>query len=94
MSLIWVFLGFSSLSWDREGIPKKLCDKDFAELSGELSCAICLKTLVLQGKCPRLVQKFFGAVRAIFWLWGSFLALDLCIFRLLWPKFGSWSLMI
>ena len=28
---------------------KKLCDKDFAERSGELSDAICLKTLVLLG---------------------------------------------
>ena len=32
---------------DREGTPKNLCDKDFAELSG----AICLKTLVLLGEC-------------------------------------------
>ena len=29
--------------------PKNFCDKDFAELSGELSGAICLKTLVLMG---------------------------------------------
>ena len=33
-----------------EKVPqKKLCDKDFAERSGELSGAICLKTLVLLG---------------------------------------------
>ena len=32
---------------DRKGTTKKLCDKDFAERSGELSGAICLKTLVL-----------------------------------------------
>ena len=32
---------------DREGTPKNFCDKDFAEISGELSGAICLKTLVL-----------------------------------------------
>ena len=32
---------------DRKGTPKNFCDKDFAELSGELSGAICLKTLVL-----------------------------------------------
>ena len=62
---------------DRKGTPKNFCDKDFAELSGELSGAICLKTLVLMGNDqwpPRIVQKFFGAVRAIFWLWGSFWA--------------------
>ena len=35
---------------DRKGATKKLCDKDLAERSGELSGAICLKTLVLLGK--------------------------------------------
>ena len=34
---------------DRKGTTKKLCDKDFAERSGELSGAICPKTLVLPG---------------------------------------------
>ena len=34
---------------DRRGTPKNLCDKDFAELSGELSGAIRLKPLVLLG---------------------------------------------
>ena len=34
---------------DRKGTTKKLCDKDFPERSGELSGAICLKTLVLLG---------------------------------------------
>ena len=34
---------------DGEGTTKKLCDKDFAERSGELSGAIRLKTLVLLG---------------------------------------------
>ena len=34
---------------DRKGTTKKLCDKDFAERSGELSGAICRKTLVLLG---------------------------------------------
>ena len=29
---------------DREGTTKKSCDKDVAELSGELSGAICLNT--------------------------------------------------
>ena len=32
---------------DRKGTTMKLCDKDFAERSGELSGAIHLKTLVL-----------------------------------------------
>ena len=32
---------------NRKGSTKKLCDKDSAERSGELSGAICLKTLVL-----------------------------------------------
>ena len=34
---------------DRKGTPKNLYDKDFAELSGEFSGAICLKTLALLG---------------------------------------------
>ena len=34
---------------DRKGTPKNFCNKDFAELSGELSGAIFLKTLVLMG---------------------------------------------
>ena len=49
---------------DREGTPKNLCDKDFAELSGELSGPNCLKTLVLLGSALELFRKFFGAVRA------------------------------
>ena len=36
---LWAF-------WDRKGTPKNLCDKDFAELSGEHFGAICLKTLI------------------------------------------------
>ena len=32
---------------DRKGTTKRLCDKDFAERSGELSGVICLKILVL-----------------------------------------------
>ena len=39
----------SELLRDRKGTPKNFCDKDFAELSGELSGAICQKTLVLMG---------------------------------------------
>ena len=34
---------------DIKGTTKKLCDKDFAERSGELSGVISLKTLVLLG---------------------------------------------
>ena len=41
-----------SLIGDRKGTTKKLCDKDFAERSGELSGAICLKTLFLLGNDP------------------------------------------
>ena len=58
---------------DRKGTPKNFCGKDFAELLGGLSGAICLKTLVLLGSALKSFRKFFGAVRAIFWLWGSFL---------------------
>ena len=36
---------------DRKGTPKKLCDKEFAELSADLSGAVCLKTLVLFRDC-------------------------------------------
>ena len=36
----------SQIVGDRKGTTKKLCDKDFAERSGELSAVICLKTLV------------------------------------------------
>ena len=60
---------------DRKGTPKNFCDKDFAELSGELSGAICLKTFVLMGSDQyplELFRKFFGTVRAILWLWGFF----------------------
>ena len=45
---------------DRKGTPKNLCDKDFAEVSGELSGAICPKTLVLLGSALKLFRKFFG----------------------------------
>ena len=69
--------GSSSQYQGQKGTPKNLCDKDFAELSGELSGAIRLKTLVFLGSALlELFKKFFGAVRAILWLWGSFLALD------------------
>ena len=58
---------------DRKGTPKILCDKDFAELSGELSGAICFKYPVLLGSALELFRQLFGTVRAIFWLWGSVL---------------------
>ena len=57
-------------------LPRSCVDKDLAERSGELSGAICLKALVLLGSDPvtlELFRNFFGAVRAIFWLCGSFL---------------------
>ena len=41
-----------TLFGDTEGATKKLCNKDFAERSGELSGAICLKTLVLLSNDP------------------------------------------
>ena len=53
-----------------------MCDKDFAELSGGLSGAICLRTLVLLGGALELFRKILWSVRAILWLWGSFWALD------------------
>ena len=50
--------------WGKD-TPKDFCNKDFAELLGELSGAICLKTLALLGSALELFRKFFGAVRAI-----------------------------
>ena len=75
---------------DRKGTPKNFSDKDIAELSGELSGAVCLKTLVLLGGALELFRKFFGAVRAILWLWGSSLALESCMRRLL-PQYDDTS---
>ena len=60
----------------QKGTPKNLFHKDVAELSGELSVTICLKTLVLLGNALESFRKFFGAARSMFWLCGSFLALD------------------
>ena len=74
---------YRSLIGDREGTTKKLCDKDFAERSGELSGAICLKALFLLGNDPVIPsncsEKFFGAVRAIFGLCASFFLPDLIL---------------
>ena len=64
------------LSRDRKGeTAKNLCDRDFAELSGRFSGAICLKTLVLLGSGLELFRNFFGAVRAIFGFVSLFWAL-------------------
>ena len=38
--------------------------------------AICLQSLVLLGSALELFRKLLGAVRASFWLWVSFLALE------------------
>ena len=58
----------------RKPQTKNLCDKDFAELSGELSGAICLKSLfywVLPSNCSDkslvLFLRFFG-FGVLFWL--------------------------
>ena len=51
---------------DRKGTPKNLCDKDFAELSGDISGAISLKTLVLLGSGLELFRNNFCTVHAIF----------------------------
>ena len=40
---------FNQGNRDRKGTLKNFCDKDFAEPSGELSGAMCLKALVLMG---------------------------------------------
>ena len=58
--------------WGQKGTTRKLCDKDFAERSGELSGAICLKTLVLLGNDPVIP----GIVQKILWFCScDFLAL-------------------
>ena len=51
-------------------------NKKIAELSGEFSGAICLKTLVLLGRALDFFRKMFGTVRAIFWLWVFFWLLN------------------
>ena len=60
---------------DRKTTPKNFCDKDFAELPGELSGAICLKTLVLMGndqQPPRIVQKILWCCSCDFLALGFF----------------------
>ena len=72
-NIVWVDWGPSGT----EKLPQRTCaTKISAELSGEFSGTICLKTLVLFCSSLQLFRKFFGAVRAIFGLWGSFLALE------------------
>ena len=55
----WLSVGAPKVR-DRKGTPKNLCDKDCAELSGELSGAIGLETLVLLGYALEFFKKFFG----------------------------------
>ena len=52
---------------DKKSTPKNLCGKDLAELSSELSGAICLKTLVLPGSALELFRKFFVGFGVLFW---------------------------
>ena len=40
----------------------------------------------MTGKPLESFRKFFGAVRAIFWLWGSFLALELSLLAITDPE--------
>ena len=56
---------------DRKDTQKNLCDKDFAELSGDLSGAICLIYWVVPSNCSEkslaLFVRFFGS-GVLFWL--------------------------
>ena len=59
---------YAPLIGDRTGTAKKLCDKDLAERSGELS-GFASKPLfywVMTNNPLEVFRKFFGAVRAIF----------------------------
>ena len=58
---------------DRKGTPKNFCDKDFAELSGELSGANCLKTPFFHW-VARSISSDNSLVLFVrfFWLWCSF----------------------
>ena len=65
----------------QKGTPKNLCDRDFAELLGELSGVICLKPLfssAVPSNCSEnplvLFVRFFG-------FGVLFLALDLTLYR-------------
>ena len=83
----------SILVGDRKGTAKKLCDKDFAERSGELSGAICLKIL-LSLHFPRkraflddfpLCYSYYRL--AVSEIWGS--STDLCSLFLTWALLGG-----
>ena len=74
----------------RKRFPRSLCmsgtekvpqDKDFAELSGELSGAKCLKTFFVMGSALELFRKFLGTVRAFFGFGVLFRALEYDFFR-------------
>ena len=53
---------------DRKGTPKSFCDKDFAELSGDLSGAICLKALGLLATALEKMspKRYFWAIFGLF----------------------------
>ena len=60
---------------DTKGTPKNFFDKDFAELSGGLSGAICLETLVFMGngqQAPRTGQKILWRCSCDFLALGFF----------------------
>ena len=59
---------------DTKGTTKRSCDKDFAELSGELSGSICLKTLVLMGNALKLSDNSLVSFARFFGFVGAFLA--------------------
>ena len=54
--------------YPKERVRQRFCGTFSCELSG----AICLKTPVFLASALELFRRFFRAVRAIFWLWGSF----------------------
>ena len=62
---------------DRKFTPKNLCDKEFAEFSGELSGAICLKIFVLMGSALELFRDSLALFVRFFGFGNSLLALDL-----------------
>ena len=67
------------MSQGQKRYPKERVQQRFAELSGELSGGICVKTLVLSGSVLELFREVVSAVRAIFWRWGSFGLLNVII---------------
>ena len=59
---------------DRKGTPKNFWDKDFAELSGELSGVICLKPLFYWVVPSNRSEDSLVLFVRFIWLWGSSLA--------------------